>query len=153
MKYAIAAWGAALAVFAGVGETRATVVDLGWMAGHWCSEKDGERIDEVWLPAVDGSLHGLSRTVAGAKVASFEFLRIEVVDGTPTFHAQPNGASATAFALVEQTERSVSFENLAHDFPQRIEYRADGEQLQAQISGPGSQGQEMVIPFVYRRCD
>ncbi|KRA17656.1 DUF6265 family protein [Lysobacter sp. Root604] len=126
--------------------------DLGWMAGHWCSEADGERIDETWLPAVGGRLYGVSRTARGERVGSFEFLRIEPVDGVSTYLAQPGGGKATAFRRSEGGPNRVRFENLAHDFPQRIEYRREGERLHAEIAGPGREGKELRIAFEYRRC-
>lgn len=132
--------------------TGPAAADLGWMAGHWCSQVEGERIDETWLPAVGGRLYGVSRTARGDKTVSFEFLRIEPVDGVPTYLAQPGGGAATAFRLAESGPNRVRFENPAHDFPQRIEYRREGERLHAEIAGPGRDGKELRIPFEYRRC-
>jgi hypothetical protein len=126
--------------------------DLGWMAGHWCSQADGERIDESWLPATDGRLYGVSRTVRAGRVTGFEFLRIEPVDGVSTYLAQPGGGKATAFARSQGGAQRVRFENPAHDFPQRIEYRREGERLHAQIAGPGRDGKEVRIAFEYQRC-
>ncbi|MEG3789731.1 DUF6265 family protein [Lysobacter sp. CCNWLW3] len=126
--------------------------DLGWLAGHWCSQADGERIDETWLPATDGRLYGVSRTVRAGKVTGFEFLRIEPVDGVATYLAQPGGGQATAFARSQGGAQRVRFENPAHDFPQRIEYRREGERLHAQIAGPGRDDKEVRIAFEYRRC-
>ncbi|KQZ56421.1 MULTISPECIES: DUF6265 family protein [unclassified Lysobacter] len=125
---------------------------LGWMAGHWCSEAGGERIDETWLPAAQGRLYGVSRTVRAGEVTSFEFLRIEPVDGVATYLAQPGGGPATAFARSDGGANRVRFENPAHDFPQSIEYRRDGERLHAEIAGPGRDGKPQRIPFEYRRC-
>ena len=125
---------------------------LSWMAGHWCSEADGERIDETWLPAADGRLYGVSRTVRAGKVTGFEFLRIEPVDGVATYLAQPGGGKATAFARSDGGANRVRFENPAHDFPQSIEYRRDGERLHAEIAGPGRDGKPLRIPYEYRRC-
>jgi hypothetical protein len=39
------------------------------------------------------------------------------------------------------------FENLEHDFPQRIEYQRDGDRLTATISGPGEDGEVQSISF------
>lgn len=126
--------------------------DFGWLAGHWCSDEGGRRVDEVWLSEAGGATHGLSRTVSHGKVESFEFMRIERDGAKITFLAQPDGVAPTAFALVEHGAQHASFANAAHDFPNRIDYRRDGDRLHAQISGPGENG-EMRIPFDYRRCD
>jgi hypothetical protein len=126
--------------------------DLGWLAGHWCSEEGDRRVDEVWLAGAGGSMHGLSRTLAGGKVESFEYMRVEADAGKTSFLAQPNGATPTAFELAEHGAQHASFANPAHDFPNRIEYRREGKQLHAKISGPGQDG-PMEIPFDYRLCD
>ncbi len=127
--------------------------DLDWLAGQWCSQGDGMQIEESWLPAVGGSLHGLSRTTKGGQVRSFEFMWIARIDGVPTFHASPNGMSATAFARSDGGADWVRFENVAHDFPNRIDYRTRAGRLLAEISGPGRDGKPMTIGFDYARCN
>ena len=67
-------------------------------------------------------------------------------------HVQPNGEMATVFAIVERGKDRVLFGSAAHDFPNRIEYRREGDALHAWIAGPGQDGKEMKIPFDYRRC-
>lgn len=126
--------------------------DLGWLSGHWCGGDDGETIEESWLPPRGGYTLGVSRTMRGEKRTAFEFLRIEPVDGVPTYVAQPGGQAPTRFKRSAGGEQWVRFENPEHDFPQRIEYRRSGDQLVASISGPGDGGKEMTIPFELRRC-
>jgi hypothetical protein len=149
-----ATWMLAVTIAAGAAqaETPDAAPDLGWLAGHWCSEDGDRRVDEVWLGDAGGAMHGLSRTVSGGELESFEFMRIERDAAATRFLAQPGGAAPTAFTLVEYGAQRASFANPAHDFPNRIDYRRDGERLHAQISGPG-EGGEMRIPFDYRRCD
>jgi hypothetical protein len=125
----------------------------GWMAGSWCANAHGRRIEEVWLAPAGGLMLGMSRTIApNQKGPQFEFLRIELRDGVPAYVAQPQGAAAVAFALSEASGSSARFENKAHDFPQRIEYRRAGHTLRAEIAGPGPGGKERVIGFDYEPC-
>ena len=126
--------------------------DLSWFAGHWCGESQGRTIDEVWLPEAGGQLLGMARTLHGAKVESFEFLRIVVEGGAASFHAQPNGVPPTVFAMEDRGEGWIRFANEAHDFPNRVEYRREGDRLHAWIAGPGEGGEEVRIPFEYRAC-
>ncbi|WP_146909390.1 DUF6265 family protein [Arenimonas daejeonensis] len=126
--------------------------DLGWLAGDWCGGDAGETIEESWLAPRGGELLGLSRTSKSERMVAFEFLRIVAVDGVPTYLAQPGGRPPTAFTRSAGGDRWVRFENPAHDFPQRIEYRRDGDSLRAEIAGPGDDGKETVIGFDYRRC-
>lgn len=150
MRYAKTMLGAALALWSGL--TMAAQPGLDWLAGHWCGGEGERRIDEVWLPEAGGLLVGMSRALKGGKVESFEFMRI-VSDGDATrFHVQPNGVPATVFAMAAQGDGWIRFENAEHDFPNRIEYRRDGEMLKAYIAGPGQDGRELRIPFEYRRC-
>jgi hypothetical protein len=124
-----------------------------WMAGSWCGTQGGQRIEEVWLAPAGGLMLGMGRTVSasGQRPAQFEFLRVELRDGVPTYLAQPQGVPAVAFRLIQSGDSSVRFENPAHDFPQRIEYRRNGSALRAEIAGPRG-GQERVIGFDYRPC-
>lgn len=142
----------ALALAAGPAAAGQPEAGLSWMAGHWCSEAQGRRIDEVWLPEAGGALHGLSRTVRGGKVESFEFMRIVSDGDTASFHVQPNGAAPTVFVMADRGDGWIRFGNPAHDFPNRIEYRRDGDRLLAWISGPGRDGKDVRIPFEYRAC-
>lgn len=125
---------------------------LDWFAGHWCGGEGGRQVEEVWLPESGGALLGMSRTVRGGATESFEFMRIVPEGRNAGFHVQPNGAPPTVFAIAARGTDWVRFENPAHDFPNQIEYRREGERLHAWIAGPGRDGKQRKIPFEYRRC-
>jgi hypothetical protein len=125
----------------------------GWMAGRWCGGSGGTSIEEVWLPPAGGYMIGLSRTVAvQQRREEFEFLRVAMRDGVPTYLAQPQGGPVVAFRQTQAGEQSVRFENPMHDFPTRVEYRRAAGGLHAEIAGPGKDGRERVIGFDYTRC-
>ena len=96
---------------------------------------------------------GMSRSVSppGGRSTQFEFLRVELRDGVPTYVAQPQGAPPVAFKLTQSSASSARFENPTHDFPQRIEYRRSGPAMRAEIAGPRG-GTERVISFDYTLC-
>jgi hypothetical protein len=123
-----------------------------WIAGHWCGGTADERIEEYWMAPHGDVLLGIARTVKGGRTTSFEYLRIVVDAGVPAYVAQPGGAAPTAFRRTAGAENWVRFENPAHDFPQRIEYRRAGDALHAEIAGPGEDGKEVVIGFDFERC-
>lgn len=125
---------------------------LDWLAGRWCNDDGDRRIDEAWFPQAGGVLLGMSRTTRAGKPESFEFMRIAVEGKLATLHVQPGGAPAVVFTQAARGERWIRFEAPEHDFPNRIEYRAEGEGLNAWIAGPGPDGKELRIPFDYRRC-
>lgn len=107
---------------------------LDWLRGSWTQEKDGSVVQESWLAAPDVMVGvNLSRTV---NASSFEFLRVVEHQGQITYLASPSGQAPTAFKLKELKGQRVVFENLAHDFPQRILYwkESDGS-LRARVEG------------------
>ena len=150
MRHAKVMLGACLALCAG--HATADEPGLDWLEGHWCSDDEGRQAEEVWLPEAGGMLLGMSRTVRGNKLESFEYMRI-VSDGKDAhFHVQPDGVPPTVFAQAARGAGWIRFENPAHDFPNRIEYRREGDHMHAYIAGPGRDGQELKIPFDYHRC-
>ncbi|MEJ0086276.1 MAG: DUF6265 family protein [Pseudomonadota bacterium] len=125
---------------------------LDWFSGHWCSERNGEFIEETWLAPRGDLLLGMSRTVKGARTSSFEFLRIEWAAGVPSYIAQPQGHPPVTFKWTAGGADWARFENTANDFPKRVEYRRTTDGLYAEIAGPGKDGKTFAIPFDYRAC-
>jgi hypothetical protein len=124
--------------------------DLDWLSASWCSTTGDELIEETWLPERGGMLLGMSRTTRAGRMVNFEFMRIVTAD--PAFIAQPNGGAPVTFKLTARGADWARFENPAHDFPTRVEYRRSGARLHAQIAGPGKGGKEQVISFEYQSC-
>jgi len=107
-----------------------------WMAGAWTTTLDGAQVEERWTDARGNLMIGMNRTVYPNGKTSFEFLRIELRDGKPVYLAMPGGRSpATAFPMKSQTASRIVFENLGHDFPQRVLYWRDGEKLCGRVEG------------------
>lgn len=110
---------------------------LSWLAGTWVSEAAaGPRTIEHWLAPDGGMMLGVNRTVEHGRAVFFEYLRIVSDDAGVAYLASPLGRDPpTRFDLVEPSDRSVTFGNPTHDFPQRIEYAREGDQLTMTISG------------------
>jgi len=128
----------------------ATVADLGWMSGRWdMVSANGEWTEESWAPPRGGLMLGYSRSGAGERLREFEFLRIQAgEDGVPAYLAQPGGQPAVTFRLTAHDASSATFDNPAHDFPQRIVYRRSGDRMVATISAlDGSH----AMSWTYRR--
>ena len=81
----------------------------------------------------------VSRTVRQGRTVEYEFIRIaQGADGKLAFTAQPSGQPQATFPLLRHDADSFVFENLAHDFPQRVIYRRAGATgLHARIEGKG----------------
>lgn len=129
---------------------KAVAADAGWLAGCWELTRGARHVVEQWMPADGGTLIGMSRTVANGKTMEFEFLMIRERDGGIEYVARPSGQAEATFPAARVSADEVVFENLAHDFPQRIIYRkaADGG-LAARIEG-AMNGQARGIDFPYR---
>jgi hypothetical protein len=141
-------------------EAKPTTSTLGWMTGCWELNIAASKmtIAEHWMKPAGGSMIGMSRTVKGESTLMFEFLRIaEKPDGI-FYIARPSSAGATAneetaFKLVKWGKAEAVFENLAHDFPQRIIYRSDkADSLFARVESADSK-KGMDIPMSRARCE
>jgi ketosteroid isomerase-like protein len=111
------------------------VAGVGWMAARW-EREDGRGI-EHWTPAGD-ALVGVAFTAASGRTRGFEVLFIHEVEGRLSLSAMPGGAAPVGFPATETAADAVTFENPAHDFPQKIRYARDGAALTAVVSGPGA---------------
>lgn len=99
---------------------------LGWLAGYWVGSAGDVAMEEFWTEPKGGIMLGLHRDVFPARPAFFEFLRIEQRESAVVYIASPRGEGATEFVLLSAGAAEVVFENLEHDFPQRIIYRRPG---------------------------
>lgn len=127
----------------------ATVDDLGWLAGDWVSDAGGRWTEESWASPRGGMMIGYSRSGRGEALREFEFIRIaQGADGALAYIAMPQGGAPVAFPLAKHDATSATFENEAHDYPQRIAYARSGDTLTATISAiDGSKARS----WTYRR--
>lgn len=111
-----------------------------WLSGYWLSCENGRETAENWIGA--GTPMLLGTNISGG---AYEFLRIAPNErGGLSYYSMPNGRSpATEFVMTANTGARAVFENLQHDFPQRIIYERDGDALRARIEDAGAtQGME-----------
>ena len=103
----------------------ASLADLAWMSGAWTGTTGAMRVEEYWTSADGMLMAGVHRDLKDGRTVSFEFLRIEQHGDSLVYLAMPRGRTATPFPLKSLEGKKVVFENLAHDFPQRILYWLD----------------------------
>lgn len=113
----------------------ASVSDLSWMSGAWSGTVNGLTAEEFWTAANGTMMASVHRDLKAGRTVSFEFLRIEQHGDSLVYIAMPNGRHETPFPLKSLERGKVVFENLAHDYPQRIFYWRDGEALHARTEG------------------
>jgi len=127
------------------------VARLAWLQGAWAAEDGALQMEEVWLAPKGGALLGVHRDVAGGKMVSFEFFRVTAgADGKIAYWASPLGRPPVPFTLKETSEKKAVFENLEHDFPQRILYWLAADGLHARIEGTRG-GQASAEEWTWRR--
>jgi hypothetical protein len=133
-----------------------TVASAAWLAGCWSGENRGQEFTEQWMKPAGEAMLGMSRTVAKNKLADYEFLQIrQQDDGEVYYIAKPSRQPEAAFKLIKAGPQELIFENLQHDFPQRIIYRLAGDgSLVARIEGTKN-GQSRGVDFPMKRvkCD
>ena len=133
--------------------TKPKLADLGWLAGCWemNNEKRGMLISEMWMKPAGDAMIGVGRTLKAGKLIDFEFLRIvQSGDGLAYISRPSANKEDTSFGMIKSTANEIVFENLAHDFPQRILYKREGEKLTARIEGT-KEGKTRGVDFSYVR--
>lgn len=141
-----------LLLAAGAPPAVSPVESLSWMAGCWERRAGFVVTDEHWMSPRAGTMLGTSRTTRGDAVVEYEFMRIYGTrEDTVVYAAHPSGQKPAQFRGRAMPRREITFENRAHDFPQRIIYRALGDDsLVARVEGT-SRGKSRGVDFRYRR--
>lgn len=100
---------------------KGNVEELAWLEGFWTGTGFGGECEEVWMPAVDGSMIGTFRFWSEGKLVFSEFMHL-IQDGE-TFSLKLKHFNAdlspweekeewTTFRLVEVGENTVYFQGL-----------------------------------------
>lgn len=111
------------------------VEKLAWMAGTWVLDTGTTTVRETWLSPKDDTMAGVSQTNRAGKPAFVEYMKISAEPAGATFTAMIPGQPPTAFVLISGPDGEATFENKAHDFPQRVIYRRCGVDLCGRIEG------------------
>ncbi len=119
--------------------------ELGWIEGCWETASGDYR--EVWR-AEGQHLFGFAVAYKDGAQVFFEQTRIDL--GAPAiFNAYPAGQGPSAFTESARGAGTITFENAAHDYPQKIVYARGGQRLNAAVSlKDGSQ----VQTFAFQAC-
>ena len=139
----------AASLLAGAQAAPVSVTDLAWMSGSWATVEGDRWTEEVWVAPRGGVMMGLSRSGQGESLREYEYIRLQAgADGVPVYWASPGGGPPVGFRLTASDSASATFENLTHDYPQRIQYRRDGDRLVATISAEDGRN---PISWTYQR--
>jgi hypothetical protein len=94
---------------------------------------------------------GMSRAVRDGRMVGYELVIIRADTAGFVYEAHPSGQAAAQFPAILVSDTALVFEDLEHDFPQRIGYdRVGADSLIGWIEGE-REGTLRRIDFPYRR--
>lgn len=116
--------------------------EVRFLEGTWKMEKKQDY--ETWKVSGDTAFFGSSYTVKGKKYSYSEHLSMTEVNGEIVYTAtvlNQNGGKPVAFTLNRNVKDKVSFENLTHDFPKKIQYtKIDANTIFVEVLGDNGKG-------------
>jgi hypothetical protein len=126
-----------------------------WLTGCWEAVNAHRRVYEQWTSPQGRAMLGTSRTVSADSLIEYEFIALREQGNRLAYRAHPSGQAPATFLSTSVSDSSVIFENLQHDFPQRIRYdRRGADSLVAWISGQrGSRTQRIDFRYERGKCD
>ena len=135
-------------------EQKSDLNNFSWLAGCWEGNySNGRTVSEQWMKPLGNVMMGMSRTVKNGKTIAYEYVRIEQHDdGTIHYVANPSGQHEASFQLKWAQGTKIIFENLSHDYPQRIIYQLiRPDSLSARIEGRIVSDAWKTSDFPYKR--
>ena len=116
------------------------ISELKWLAGEWIrlDPPPGKRGSEKWEVISAAEMKGTGVTMKGGDTAFVEKLQLVAKDSAVFYVADiaENGRPVSFRLTLIEADEFVA-ENTQHDFPKKIWYRKEGNQLKATISGNG----------------
>ena len=106
------------------------------MSGCWQGRTaSGSTIEEHYTTPSSNLMLGTTRYLRDGATRSFEFTMIASDSAGSRVTPHPGGRASVSFTEARRTSTSVTWDNAAHDFPQRINYELVGtDSLVATIS-------------------
>lgn len=137
-----AAWLHAAAASAAVADCTA-LESLRWLLGDWIAGGSKTSFHESWRE-LDGQTFsgtGIERAKSDGAVKGAEHLRlVEMGDGVFYISKVAHNELPIAFRLTTCADDAFVFENPAHDFPRRLEYRRSDDALTVRVSDGAEKG-------------
>jgi Domain of unknown function (DUF6265) len=131
----------------------ASAIDrIAWLQGCWERASTRGTVEEQWMAPRGGCMIGVGRTVRGDSLFEYEMVVVRRRGEHLEYEAHPSGQPSAVFLSRTLTDSTVVFENLEHDFPQRVGYqRAGRDSVLAWIEGIVD-GKARRVDFPYRRA-
>ena len=126
------------------------IEQVAWLQGCWQMDAGARVVEEQWMAPRGGVMLSMGRTVRDGKLVEYESVLLREQDGKLAYEAHPSGQPSAVFLSSTIDESTVIFENPAHDYPQRVGYKREGDSLLAWIDGTAG-GKSRRVDFPYRR--
>jgi len=112
---------------------------VAWLEGTWENNSPEGNLSETWTKENDSVFKGQTYFIKGKDTLHNESIMLtqkgEDLVYSPTVKGQ-NNDKAIDFKLTVSTTNQLSFENKAHDYPQKIVYtKVTNDSIVAEISG------------------
>lgn len=143
-----------LTLFTACSKLNTDITQFKWLEGRWEGTEGKMKIFEEWQPLKDNKMLGVGGAFSDKDTLFAEKITIEKINSELYYIATvPGNKKPVAFKLIRSENTSATFENLEHDFPQRVIYtqNADGS-LYACIEGKRS-GKDSKEEFIFKKAD
>jgi hypothetical protein len=115
------------------------IKNASWLLGKWESKSTDGILSETWTQTNDSTLQGASYFIKEKDTIHFETIVLQQKGEALIYSAKVRGQNdnkAISFSLVQAPENHLVFENLKHDYPQKITYQnIPNKKMVAIISG------------------
>lgn len=105
------------------------IASVAWLQGCWQMTAGDRVVEEQWMAPRAGVMLEMGRTVRANQLIEYEWVLLRDHDDVLEYEAHPSGQPVAVFSARMAMPNEVVFENPAHDFPQRVGYRRDGDSL------------------------
>ncbi|TBX70056.1 hypothetical protein EZL74_04745 [Flavobacterium silvisoli] len=127
---------------------------MNWLVGQWENKMPEGLLVENWKKENDSTFSGSSYFINAKDTVHFESIRLTQKEEDLIYTATVTGQNddqPVDFKLTSDNANSFTFENPAHDYPQKITYKkVDQNNLTATISGK-QQGKESQESYPMKR--
>ena len=110
-----------------------------WLLGQWENKSEYGTLTEMWKKANDSTYNGQSFFLKGKDTIHTETVLLQQVEDQLSYTTTIKGENddqPVPFIHTDRDETQLVFENLKHDYPQKISYtQISKDSLVAEISG------------------
>jgi hypothetical protein len=118
------------------------ISELDFMVGTWKMENKEQY--EVWEKSYNNELAGYSYRIKNDQKSITETLSIKLIGDQIVYEAtvpDQNEGKTIGFTLNDEMQTYLSFENLQHDFPKKIQYKKISEnEIEVTVLGDAGKG-------------